>query len=171
MATSVLIVEDDRNIAELLQLYLEKSDEITLEALKELFYEVITNVVIHINYDSDISKVQIKDAKLLDCFEIEGIDIVECVVQGNLTNCDIFTSTIKNSCNTFCNFFNESKVISSKMENCYVAKGVECEDCYVFGKKGVFSGHMTGPGIFREGRITKFAKFDKSVEVIEKEKI
>ena len=124
-----------------------------------------------INYDSDISKVQIKDAKLLDCFEIEGIDIVECVVQGNLTNCDIFTSTIKNSCNTFCNFFNESKVISSKMENCYVAKGVECEDCYVFGKKGVFSGHMTGPGIFREGRITKFAKFDKSVEVIEKEKI
>lgn len=124
-----------------------------------------------INYDADTSKVQIKDAEILDCFEIEGIDIVNCIIQGNLVNCDIFTSTIKNSCNTFCNFFNKSKVISSKIENCYVSKGVECEDCYVFGKNGVFSGHMTSSGIFREGRITKFAKFDKSVEIIEREKI
>ena len=145
------------------------------DKMREKLYEITVKNGMKegiINYDADTGRMQIKGAKLDNCFEIEGIDIVECEIsQGNLLNCDIFNSIIKNSCNTFCNFFDNSKVVSSKIESCYVARGVICDDCYVFGTNGVFSGHMTGPGIFREGRTTKFAEFDKSVEVIEQEKI
>lgn len=145
------------------------------ESIKPKLYDVVIKNGMKngiINYDSDTGRLQIKDAKIDSCFEIVGIDIVDCSInQGNLTNCDIFSSTIENSCNISCNMFNETIVKSSKLENCYVAKGVTCDNCYVYGKKGIFSGTMTGPGIFREGRTTKFAKFEKSVEVIEKEKI
>ena len=37
-----------------------------------------------------------------------------------------------------------------------------CKDSYVFGVRGVFSGEMEG-GIFRKGRATKMAKFEKEV--------
>ena len=45
-----------------------------------------------------------------------------------------------------------------------------CQDSYVFGKRGVFSGEMEG-GIFRQGRATKLARFGDTTEVIEIEKI
>lgn len=145
------------------------------ERMKPKLYEIVIQNGMKngiINYDSDTGRLQIKDAKFNDCFEMNDIDVVECDInQGNLTRCDIFNSTIRNSNNLLCNMFDNTNVISSKLEDCYVSKGVNCDDCYVFGKKGIFSGFMKGPGIFREGRVTKFAKFEKSVEVIEKEKI
>ena len=51
-----------------------------------------------INYDADTGRIQIKDAKLMRCFEIsEGIDIVDSVMQGNIINCDIFGCDLKNA--------------------------------------------------------------------------
>ena len=52
----------------------------------------------------------------------------------------------------------------------YVSRNVVCQDSYVFGKRGVFSGEMEG-GIFRQGRATNLARFSDTTEVIEIEKI
>jgi hypothetical protein len=68
------------------------------------------------------------------------------------------------------NLFGSTVCNESKIEDSYVSKNVEANNCYVFGKKGVFSGRMNG-GIFRQGRSTKFAKFSDKTEVIEIEKI
>lgn len=122
-----------------------------------------------INYDSDSGRIQIKDVELLKCFEVTYCDIFDSTIQGNVFNCDVFNSELKNCDIRESNIFGMSKIISSKIKDSYVNKNVICEDCYVFGLNGVFSATMKG-GVFREGKVTKFANL-KTAEVIEKEKI
>ena len=122
-----------------------------------------------INYEADTGKMQLKNAELMQCFEIKGIDIVDCKIQGNILNCDIFSSELINSSLFESNLFGATDAADCKIEDSYVSKNVMCKDSYVFGPKGVFSGEMEG-GIFRKGRATKLAKFENT-EIIEIEKI
>lgn len=141
--------------------------------IREKIFELLTKADMKeglINYDADSGRIQIKDAKLMRCFEVKGIDIVDSVIQGNIINCDIFGCDLKNSSVFESNLFGATVVEDCKIEESYVSKNVICEDSYVFGKRGVFSGEMVG-GIFRQGRATDFARFSKDTEVIEIEKI
>ena len=122
-----------------------------------------------INYDADTGRMQLKNAELMRCFEIKGIDIVDCKIQGNILNCDIFSSELVNSSLFESNLFGATDAADCKIEDSYVSKNVICKDSYVFGPKGVFSGEMEG-GIFRKGRATKMARFENT-EIIEIEKI
>jgi hypothetical protein len=141
--------------------------------MREKIFELLTKADMKsglINYDSDAGKLQIKDAELMRCFEISGVDIVDCKVQGNIKGCDIFSSELINSSIFESNLFSATDVKDCKVEDSYVSRNVMVEDSYVFGHKGVFSGEMEG-GIFRQGRATKFATFSDTTEVIEIEKI
>jgi len=122
-----------------------------------------------INYDADTGRMQLKNAELMRCFEIKGIDIVDCKIQGNILNCDVFSSELVNSSLFESNLFGATDAADCKIEDSYVSKNVMCKDSYVFGPRGVFSGEMEG-GIFRKGRATKLAKFENT-EIIEIEKI
>jgi len=122
-----------------------------------------------INYDADTGRMQLKNAELMRCFEIKGIDIVDCKIQGNILNCDIFSSELVNSSLFESNLFGATDAADCKIEDSYVSKNVMCKDSYVYGSRGVFSGEMEG-GIFRKGRATKLAKFENT-EIIEIEKI
>lgn len=153
----------------------------TLKPIVEMYYPKIRERIFDlltksgmdsgfINYDSDSGKIQIKDAVLSNCFEISGVDIFECKVRGNIKNCDIFGSEIIDS-NVFeSNMFAMTSCKDSKIQDCYVSRNVEVDNCYVFGMKGVFSGDMNG-GVFREGRATKFASFSDETEIVQIEKI
>jgi hypothetical protein len=122
-----------------------------------------------INYDADTGRMQLKNAELMKCFEIKGMDIVDCKIQGNVLNCDIFTSELINSSLFESNLFGSTDAADCKIEDSYVSKNVMVKDSYVFGPRGVFSGEMEG-GIFRKGRATKMARFENT-EIIEIEKI
>ncbi len=122
-----------------------------------------------INYDADTGRMQLKNAELMRCFEIKGVDIVDCKVQGNILNCDIFSSELVNSSLFESNLFGVTDAADCKIEDSYVSKNVMCKDSYIFGPRGVFSGEMEG-GIFRKGRATKMARFENT-EIIEIEKI
>jgi len=122
-----------------------------------------------INYDADTGRMQLKNAELMRCFEIKGIDIVDCKIQGNILNCDVFSSELVNSSLFESNLFGATDAADCKIEDSYVSKNVMCKDSYVFGPRGVFSGEMEG-GIFRKGRATKMARFENT-EIIEIEKI
>jgi len=140
--------------------------------MREKIFELLTKAGLKeglINYDSDTGKMQLKNAKLMKCFEIKGIDIVDCKIQGNIIGCDIFSTELINSSMMECNLFGATDAIDSKIEDSYVSKNVAVKDSYVFGERGVFSGDMEG-GIFRKGRATKLAKFENT-EIIEIEKI
>ncbi len=122
-----------------------------------------------INYDADTGRMQLKNAELMRCFEVKGIDIVDCKIQGNILNCDIFSSELINSSLFESNLFGATDAADCKIEDSYVSKNVMCKDSYIFGPRGVFSGEMEG-GIFRKGRATKMARFENT-EIIEIEKI
>lgn len=141
--------------------------------IREKIFELLTKADMDkglINYDSDTGRIQIKEADLNRCFEITGVDIVECKVKGNIKGCDIFDSDIHDASLFESNVFGGSTVTGCKVEDSYVSRNVVVENCYVFGHRGVFSGDMKG-GIFRQGRATKFAEFSDTTEVIEVEKI
>lgn len=141
--------------------------------IREKIFDLITKADMNeglINYDADTGKIQIKDAKLMRCFEITGVDIVDSVIQGNIVNCDIFGCDLKNASVFESNLFGATVTEDCKIEESYVSKNVICENSYVFGKRGVFSGEMIG-GIFRQGRATPLARFGDKTEVIEIEKI
>ena len=140
--------------------------------MREKIFELLTKAGLEeglINYDADTGKMQLKNAELMKCFEISGIDIVDCKIQGNVIGCDIFSTELINSSMIECNLFGATDTTSSKIEDSYVSKNVVVKDSYVFGPRGVFSGEMEG-GIFRKGRATEFAKF-QNTEIIEIEKI
>ena len=141
--------------------------------MREKIFELLTKADLNeglINYDSDTGRMQLKDAELMRCFEIEGMDIVDCKIQGNVLNCDLFSCDIINTSVFQSNIFGASDVVESKIEDSYVSRNVVVQDSYVFGKRGVFSGDMEG-GIFRQGRATKMARFGKDTEIIEIQKI
>ena len=140
--------------------------------MREKIFELLTKAGLTeglINYDSDTGRMQLKNAELMKCFEIKGIDIVDCKIQGNIIGCDIFSTELINSSMMECNLFGATDAIDSKIEDSYVSKNVSVKDSYVFGVRGVFSGDMEG-GIFRKGRATDLAKFENT-EIIEIEKI
>ncbi len=141
--------------------------------IREKIFDLITKADMNeglINYDADTGKIQIKDAKLMRCFEISGVDIVDSVIQGNIINCDIFGCDLKNASVFESNLFGATIAEDCKIKESYVSRNVICENSYVFGKRGVFSGEMVG-GIFRQGRATELARFSDNTEVIEIEKI
>ena len=140
--------------------------------MREKIFELLTMAGLKeglINYDADTGRMQLKNAELMRCFEIKGIDIVDCKIQGNILNCDVFSSELVNSSLFESNLFGATDAADCKIEDSYVSKNVMCKDSYVFGMRGVFSGEMEG-GIFRKGRATKMAKFENT-EIIEIEKI
>lgn len=153
----------------------------TSKSIIELYYPKIRERVFHlitrsgmtsglINYDSDSGKIQIKDALLDRCFEIMDVDIFESKIRGNIKRCDIFESDIEDSYILESNVFTMSTCNDSKIQNCYISKNVEVNNCYIFGEKTVFSGNMNG-GVFKEGRTTKLASFSDNTEIVNMEKI
>ena len=57
--------------------------------MREKIFELLTKAGLTdglINYDSDTGKMQLKNAELMKCFEIKGIDIVDSKIQGNIMN-------------------------------------------------------------------------------------
>jgi hypothetical protein len=123
-----------------------------------------------INYDSNTSKIQVKDSDLTNSYKIENIDIIDCKVKGVLTNCDIFNSELIESELYNCNLFNNTIATHCKVMDCYTNKSSKLIGCYVDGKNSMMNGLMEG-GILRNGKITNISRFDKDVEKIEFEKI
>jgi len=122
-----------------------------------------------INYDSDIGRVQIKDGTLENCFDLDNYDFIDCRLTGTFSFCDFFRTEIENSELKRCNFYQNSLIKSSKIESSYVSKECEATNCYVYQWDSIFKGRMIG-GIFRNGKISKSAKFDKT-EIINSKKI
>lgn len=122
-----------------------------------------------INYDSDINKLQIKNANLKNNFKIEGVDLIDCDIKGILINCDVFRCNCKSAEIYKSNIFNYTYIKDSKLENCYINSTAILENCYVYGKLTIMNGKMI-KGIFREGRISNLSQFEDT-EIIEAEKI
>lgn len=122
-----------------------------------------------INYDTDAGRIQIKDAFMKMCFELEVYEFVDCKIRGSVFSSDFYNCEIEGSDIRFCALFQGTDIKESKLQSCYVSQSVFAENCYVFGIDSYFEGQMQG-GIFREGKYTPKADFI-DVEIVQSKKI
>jgi hypothetical protein len=124
-----------------------------------------------INYDSDQGKIQIKDAKVENAYLLEGIDIFDSEVNGNISNCDLFNTTIKDSDIYMSNLFNKSRATNSFFDQSYLNNNSSLVDCDIMGSNTIISGFLDG-GRLISGRVAvRQAKISDLTEIISFEKI
>ena len=122
-----------------------------------------------INYDSDYGSVQIKDGKFKTAYLLDGFEFVNCELSGNIENSWMYGCNIKGAQILRSNLYQGTEVYDSKVESSFVHGSCTLNNCYVFGRDGIFKGRMNG-GIFREGGVSSHARFDNT-EVIVSTKI
>ena len=124
----------------------------------------------HINYDTDRSKVQIKDGVFKGAHGLEFYEFVNCEIAGEVKYSDFYNCKIKGADIEACNLYQSTTIESSKLKSSYVHQSCTATDCYIFGTDGVFKGSAKN-GIFREGKYSnKTAKFD-GTEIVQSTKI
>jgi hypothetical protein len=174
------ILKDWRNIKKYykdIEIYVDlKHDEQIIEMYWPKILMEVLKLISHgglrkgqINYDSDISRVQVRDGELKYCFDLANYDFIDCKLSGSLSFCDFFRCEIENANILKSNLYQGTSVVDSKLESCYTNQTCEVKGSFIFKKDSVFKGRMVG-GIFRSGSIGKEAKFD-NVEMITSKKI
>lgn len=133
----------------------------------KLFNLIICNNIKEatINYDSDISRLQIKDVDLVKCYHLDGIDIVDCDIRNcNVKKCDIYDCEIEESYINDCNLFGYCECIESKFKNCFISNNIKLNNCIVFGNLGKFAGTINSGSIKNTTIITSMANIDDKVK-------
>jgi hypothetical protein len=124
-----------------------------------------------INYDSNQGKLQIKDTTIENAYLLEGIDIFDSKVVGNISGCDIFSSEILDSDIFNSNLFNRSKAISSFFDESYLNNNSMLVDCDIMGMNTIISGIVDGGRLISGRVISDQAKISDMTEIISFEKI
>lgn len=125
----------------------------------------------YINYDSDQGKIQIKDASIENAYLLEGIDIFDSKVHGNISNCDVFNTMIKDSDIYMSNLFNKSQATNSFFDQSYLNNNSSLIDCDVMGSNTIISGTLDGGRLISGRVVVKQAKISDMTEIISFEKI
>jgi hypothetical protein len=83
--------------------------ESNYQAFKEKMFELITTGNLKkgiFNYDTSTNRVQLKDVKLKEGFSINGIDFINCSIEGEIQNCVLYGCKVRSS------RIKESKIIT-----------------------------------------------------------
>ena len=133
----------------------------------KLFNLVICNNIKQatVNYDSDVSRLQIKDVDLVKCYHLEGIDIVECDIRNcNVKKCDIYDCEIEDSFINDCNLFGYCDCVESRFKDSFISNNIKLENSIVFGALGKFAGTINSGSIKNTTVITSMAEIGDKVK-------
>lgn len=133
----------------------------------QLFRLVVCNGVkeASVNYDTDVSKLQLKDLELKNCYHLSGVDIVESELTScNIKDCDIYDSKIVDSMIIRCNIFGYSDYKECRIKDSFVSRNIVLKDCDVFGTLGKMGGSMKGGSLRNTTVIASMAEIDDDVE-------
>ena len=125
----------------------------------------------YINYDSDQGKIQIKDTNIENAYLLEGLDIFDSKICGNISNCDIFNTVIKDSDIYMSNLFNKSKATNSFFDQSYLNNNSVLVDCDIMGSNTIISGSLDGGRLISGKIAVRQAKISDMTEIISFEKI
>ena len=107
--------------------------------LKERLYEIVVGGMvmdgegIKINYDTDESIFQLKDAEVDSVLSLNGIDIIDCNISGNIDNCTVYDSVVTNSAITNSRAIGSCDITGCVVWTTYLSELVECRDCTIGG--------------------------------------
>lgn len=159
----------------------------TYEVVKLKFYQIrdkLYEIIFlngleeaYINYDSDLSKIQIKDGTMLKCKDLKDIEFFECEVKGIFDSCFFHNTLVSDSLlyNSEFNGYSEvskSKLMNTKSNNATIFKKSFMKNGKMLNYNGTFEGciiigssadmdrraEWDDETQFIEGDITKFKK-------------
>jgi hypothetical protein len=71
-----------------------------------------------VNYDTSTKRIQVKDARLKDGFGINGVDLFNCIIEGEVTNCLLHSCKIKSSLIKESVIYTNNEIRHSLLKNC-----------------------------------------------------
>lgn len=136
--------------------------------LRDVLYHIIVDNGItsgFLNYDSQISKYQLKDGKSNKANLLKDLDLVDCTISGNISNCRLFGCKLDGCQIEDSSFVSNNDVLNSKITNCDLNPGSEFSYCYIDARDKEVNCKVIG-GIIRSGYISKSAEVSDETEII-----
>jgi len=96
-----------------------------------------------VNYDSDISRLQVRDAKLTNLKMFWNIELFSCEISGFFESCGIYNCIINNSILGSCEITGATDVKNSKIYNSSIGSAVHLDNCYIQAVDKRIKGIMT----------------------------
>lgn len=135
---------------------------------REVLYDLIVENGIkegYINYDSNLGKFQLKEAKTTQAYLLKNYDILESEITGNIFNCRLFSCQITDSSLEDCDLISNNDVLRSKIMYSDVLYSNSVKDSYIDNKSKEINCVVTG-GIIRSGFIGSLAEISDETEVV-----
>lgn len=129
------------------------------DILRDKIYDLIVFGQIEkglINYDRDVSKIQIKNAVIKNASRLNNIEFFNCEVNGIIIDCEFYNCKIDNSIIENCKLNKNNEIIFSKIKNTNIEFKNKIHDCYVE-NKGFLTNGTYEKCIFRTGKPNKMA--------------
>lgn len=143
--------------------------DIIFPSIKELLFNiVICNNIKEaiINYDSDVSRLQLKDVELKKCYHLNGVDIIDGEIDNSyIKECDFYDTKITNSTIVKSNLFGYADCKDSKFKDCFVSRNIKLTDCDVYGELGKMGGTMVGGTLKNTTILVDLADISPTVEL------
>ena len=142
--------------------------DVIFPAIKDKLFDIVVRCGIkeaEINYDSDISKLQLKNIETKKCYHLNGVDIVDseltnCTIKG----CDLYDTKVEKSSIIKSNLFGYADCKDCKIIDTYVSRNIKLKDCSVYGSLGKMGGMMKGGSLRNTTVIKSMADIADDVE-------
>lgn len=142
--------------------------DLIFPAIKDKLFDIVVKNNIkeaEINYDSDVSRLQLKNIEVRKCYHISGVDIVDSELTNcTVRDCDLYDTKIDKSSVIKCNLFGYADCKDSRFCDCFVSRNIKLKDCRVTGTLGKMGGSMKGGSLKDTTVITSMAEIDDDVD-------
>ena len=142
--------------------------DIIFPAIKDKLFDIVVRCGIkeaEINYDSDISKLQLKNIETKKCYHLNGVDIVDSELANcTIRNCDLYDTKVEKSSIIKSNLFGYADCKDCKIRDSFVSRNIKLKDCNVSGPLGKMGGMMKGGSLRDTMVITSMAEISDDVD-------
>lgn len=141
--------------------------------LREALFDLITTGNLDsglVNYDTLEKRVQVRDAKLKECFSISDLDLVNCYVEGEISKCRMYECKVRSSRIHDSVLLDKNDIRYSYLKECSFHRGGEnkLELTFIKSKPEHPIYAELKECIVRSGIVGLDAKVDSKTEFIEK---
>lgn len=137
--------------------------------IREVLYDIVVENGItkgYLNYDTQLTKFQLKDAEGDRVYLLRDMDLVECKLSGNIYNCRLFGCKIDGGNLDNCDLITNNDVKKSKLSKCELFYTNDISDSYIDNVEKEINCTVKG-GIIRSGFIGNMAFISEETEIVE----
>ena len=142
--------------------------DVIFPAIKDKLFDIVVRCGIkdaEINYDSDISKLQLKNIETKKCYHLNGVDIVDSELTNcTVRNCDLYDTKVEKSSIIKSNLFGYADCKDCNIRDSFVSMNIKLKDCNVSGPLGKMGGMMKGGSLRDTTVITSIAEISNDVD-------